>query len=279
VGSYAADKKSLQRDIQRLRSMGQQFEFDSKRGGYFEAESSNPAFTLPLTEGEIDVIRQLPEAYQYTPYGDAARSLRDKLVKMLPEAERAKTQRRPFIQITIPALDELSQHLATAHVIQRAYNEQRDVQFDYQRPAQTNTVNIRAQVTRQLNLREGHIYFEVFVFKDDMEYQCRLSHVVLGSARLLPTKRPTRTVHTRMLHIRYWLASNLEPSRRFANHVAERQPDGSHVISADVPHVEAGFAVLTLLRYGQYCRVLEPPELVEEMIQAARGMAEAYGLL
>ena len=76
--------------------------------------------------------------------------------------------------------------------------------------------------------------------------------------------------------LHYWLASNIEPSMRFDGHTAERQPDGSHIISAQFRQREWFYAVSTLLRYGQYCRVIEPTALANEMQQIAHDMAMLY---
>jgi predicted DNA-binding transcriptional regulator YafY len=65
-------------------------------------------------------------------------------------------------------------------------------------------------------------------------------------------------------------------TRRFRNHQEERQEDGSLVVTAEIDESELFWVSKTLLKYGENCVALEPPELVAEMKRVVGQMARNY---
>jgi len=56
----------------------------------------------------------------------------------------------------------------------------------------------------------------------------------------------------------------------------EVDEDGWIVVTAEAE--DMFWAAKTLLKYGENCQVLEPPQLVAEMQQVVREMGKSYGL-
>ena len=274
----AAVAKELQRDIQRLRSLGQHFAYDRTCGGYVEQPNNVPLVTVCLNDEELTVLAQLRDIHRFTPFREAAASLYDKIAKTLDETARRKLSRAPTIQMSLPVLDELSQHMATAHMIERATQEERDLIFQYQMAGHEHPYDMRVQVLSPLELRDGHVYFEAYSLKSDVERTFRLSRVVPGSAKLY-AKRPSRTRHATAVRLQYWLSNAVEPTKHFPKNFVVKEQDDGVIVSALIDERELFRAAKILLRYGHNCIVLEPPALVDDVRRNVEEMAKHYGLL
>jgi len=205
--------------------------------------------------------------------------LQDKLIKVLTPDQRKLTKRPPKIRMRIQALDELATHAHSATMIDQAFREQRDMVFSYQPPNAKTPFDMHVQVIGELELRDGHFYFDFQSLRTDIQRSYRLSRVVPGSAKLLPKRRPPRTRKRFPLMLKYWLSADLEPTRHFPDEFkAEKQEDG-WIVTAKIDERDLFHATKILLRYGGNCVVLEPPVLVDEMRRAVEDMARKYGLL
>jgi len=63
-------------------------------------------------------------------------------------------------------------------------------------------------------------------------------------------------------------------SERFPNQIEEKQEDGWTLVTAQIDSIF--WASKKLLKYGENCQVLEPPELVQEMKRVVGEMARIY---
>lgn len=279
--SHEAQKKALQRDIKRLQKMGLHFKFDLKQGKYCEImpppeDSGEGLNSLTFDNDELIVLAQLRDLHRFTPYAATAQRLCNKLTRFLTAQQRTLLEKRPLINMQIPLLDMLTEHIETAHIVEKAFMEQRDLEFLYHTPKYESPYLFKTQVLAGLELRDGHVYFEAWSLNSDGFREFRLDRIVKGSARLLPNKRPRRTGLVVKLTLQYQLDAHLSPTQHFVGQTAEKQADGSHLVTAIIDERQLFRAEKTLLRYGDGCKVISPPELVARFRTVVAAMMRRY---
>ena len=273
-----AHQKALQQDLKRLKGLGQSFEYDKKSKCYVARQADEISLPLGFSDDELAVLAQLFDMQQVTPLGQVARGLHAKLAARMPLQQRKKFLKRPLIAIKIPALDELSDHLATAQTVMEAFETQQELTFQYQGSAHSKAYTYRVQVLSPVELRDGHAYFEARSLQSEMEWDgLRLDRVVPKTATLLPTKQPNRTKHPYLVPLKYWLAKHVgRPTKHFPIDFACETREDGYVISAKIDERDLFRAMKILLRYGENCMVSEPPALVDEMRRTVEEMARLY---
>lgn len=96
---------------------------------------------------------------------------------------------------------------------------------------------------------------------------------------ILPAVLPPERIPTPRYHIRYTLAPQIARRRDVASYFPDTRiayhADGSATVTAVVTNLWQTRQIL--LRYGDGCVVLEPPELIELFAQTARGLNAIYG--
>ncbi len=269
-----AAQKALQSDLARLKVVGLHFRFDRTQKCYIEVQGEG--IPLPFTDDELILLAQLCDVYRLTPYDEIAQGLYAKLCNQSDSRQRKILKKRPLIQIRLPVLDELKEHMATAGLIEEAFQSNRELMCRYRMPSKIKHVEMRFQVLNPLQLQDGHVYFEVWLRETNAERQLRLDRVIPGSARLLPTKRPARNRADKPLTIRYWLAAGIEPSKHFPKNFRVESTKAGSIITADIEERKLFWATRQLLKYGSNCKVLQPPEMVEEMRRHSREMSRHY---
>ena len=165
-------------------------------------------------------------------------------------------------------------------LIKSAIVKQRLLEFDYCSPRSPEPKHyIVEPCPGSLECREGHFYFAGQLVKKSRTRDYRVDRIVPGSARLLPQKFVPRERRTRPLVLRYRLKARIArqgATPRFRGHTEEHLPNGDVIITAEITAGELFWASKTLLKYGENCEVLEPPELRWEMARVAREMAQTY---
>jgi predicted DNA-binding transcriptional regulator YafY len=272
-----APEKALLSDLGRLKDGGIVFRYDRQKKRY--VEEAGEGVLLPFSDDELAVLAQLREVHRFTPFREAAERVIEKLGNMVSPKQRGALKRQSLIKLNVPALEELTHHLATAEVIEKAFQTQRELAIQYQMSGKTEAYPMRVQVLNPLELRDGHAYFEVWSLLSDAERLLRLDRVVLGSAQVLPNKRARRTQHSTLVTIQYWLGPGLEPSKHFPIDFEVVRSETGCVVSAKIEERQLFWAAKILLKYGQNCMALAPPSLVDEMRHHAEGMARLYGLM
>ena len=272
-----APEKALQADIKRLRDFGIHIRYDRQKKHY--VEEAGEGVLLPFSDDELAVLAQLREVHRFTPFREAAERVIEKLIKITSAKQRDVLKKRPLIKLKVPALEELTLHLATAEVVEKAFQTQRELEFQYQMSGKTEAYLMRVQVLNPLELRDGHAYFEAWSLLSDAEKLLRLDRVVSGSAQVLPNKRAKRSTNSILVPIQYWLASGLEPSKHFPIDFKVARSETGSIVSAQIEERQLFWAAKILLKYGQNCMALAPPSLVDEMRHHAEGMARLYGLM
>ena len=106
-----------------------------------------------------------------------------------------------------------------------------------------------------------------------------LDRIVAGTAVVLPTMLPAQRLQPRAYTLRYHLlpvvARRRDVAAYFPNTQITYDEDGGATITATVTNLWRTRQIL--LRYGDACEVLDPPELIDLFRKTAQGLANMYG--
>lgn len=270
----AAPEDSLRHDLDWLERLG--FKVVTAPGHRYNLTQVNPRFPVPLTREQVEALAAARRAFEQTLYHKPMEGLAERLRPFLAPAMRPLLEREPMLRVEIPLLDNAPPSEEVLQKFRKAAHEQRRFSFVYRSPAggkaRRHTIEPEA-----LEEREGHIYFEGYSPDYSQVLQFRLERVEAKSVEILPTRFPTR--RRRATPIRYRLSPTVArfgATRRFPNHTETTLPDGWVVVNAETR--DLFWASKVLLKYGENCVALEPPELVKEMRRVVTQMAQNYGL-
>ena len=283
----SAPEKALGRDIQQLRET-----FDlaiQPRKGRYHLVEVGALSLLSLSDEMLRAVAFLYGTFQPgAPGADDVRDLLDMLVSYLPEERRVVLRRmRAVPQLDLQPVDEGRIDEGTWQAVERAVVKGRQLAFDYRSPRrQAPTHHVVAPY--ELDFEDGHFYLEADCLRwegpdgetrQGARISYRVDRIVPGSAHLLPDKLPPGRPRPRTYTLRYELSPAIARggvSRRFPETEVTMRDDGWAEVTAQI--TSPFMAAKTLLRYGENCRVLGPPEVVRLVEEAVRGMAEMYGV-
>ncbi|MFQ5856913.1 MAG: helix-turn-helix transcriptional regulator [Anaerolineae bacterium] len=282
-----AAEKALERDVQQLRGTFD-LTIQSRQGEYHLVEVG----TLPLLDVADEALQAMAFLYDTfkpgAPGADDVRGLLDTLVSYLPE-ERRKALRsvRAMPRLDLQPVDGGEIDEETWDTVERAVVKRRQLAFDYRSPRRQSPTHHVVE-PYDLDFEDGHYYLDAHCLRwegpdgesrRDARINYRVDRIVPGSARVLPTKLPPSRRKPRTYTLRYELAPAIARggvSRRFPETQVKMRDDDWAEVTARI--TSPFMAAKTLLRYGENCRVLGPPEVVRLVEEAVRGMAEMYGV-
>lgn len=271
----AAPEDSLRHDLDWLERLG--FGIELTSGHRYRLATFAPKFPIPLTREHVTTLAAVRWMFQGTVYADSIDSLFTRVRDFLTPALRTALDRKPALRLSPPLLDNIAPHEQTLAKFRQAVYEQRRLQFTYHSPAHPEPQRHVIE-PETLEEREGHLYFEGYSPDAGQVLQFRLERVEPKSAEVLPAKFGAGRKR-RPYHIRYKLSpavARFGATRRFENHAETRLDDDWVEVTADAH--DLFWASKTLLKYGENCIVLEPPELVTLLKKVVREMAKNYGL-
>jgi predicted DNA-binding transcriptional regulator YafY len=237
-----------------------------------------PRLPLPLTREHVETLAAVRRAFSKTLYGD---TLEDLIVRLRPFIDpnlRPLLDREPLLKLNTPLIDDLAPHQLTLNKLRRAQEQRLRFSFRYRSPLQPDARPVRHIIEPEtLEERDGHVYFEGYSLDTEQVLQFRLDRAEPGSAEVLPAKFPGRRTR-RPIKIRYRLSPAIArygASRRFDKHEELVLADDWVEVTAETK--DLFWASKILLKYGENCVVVEPPELVAEMKRVVGEMARNYG--
>lgn len=270
----AAPEDSLRHDLDWLERLG--FKVVTAPGHRYSLTQVDPRFPVPLTREQVEALAAARRAFAQTLYHKPMESLVERLRPFLAPGLRPALEREPMVRVETPLLDKAPPAEDVLQKFRKAAHEQRRFSFIYRSPAggKARRHTIEPEAVEE---REGHIYFEGYSPDYGQVLQFRLERVEAASVEILPTRFPAR--RRRATPIRYRLSPTVArfgATHRFSNHTETVLPDGWVVVSAKTR--DLFWASKVLLKYGEHCVALEPPELVKELRRVAGLMAQNYGL-
>lgn len=274
-----APEDAFLRDVRWLKDLGFEVARRNDDGRYHLQAGNNPLLCLKLGPDELYVLSLLRRAFERTPYAQDVASLVSRIASHLPQNQQDQINQIPPISFLVPMLDDIEPHRLTLQMAQEAISKRHPLEFEYRSRTSEKFKRHVVTVYDSLELREGHLYFQGHSDRIDNDLEFRLDRVLPGTARLLPAKVASTDKPRRPLTLRYRLSKEFAgqgATRRFRNHEEERQEDGSLIVTAEIDESELFWASKTLLKYGENCVALEPPELAAEMKRVVGQMARNY---
>jgi len=218
------------------------------------------------------------------------RQLLDQVLRLLPvERQEEQRRRRSAPRLQLPAQPESRVDPGVLRTVKRAINERRELRFLYWSTFDIDAPRQHRVAPYGIFFRpEGHTYLDATLLEVKpvggetihaaIDY--RLDRIVPGSVRVLPTMLPPERIVPRFYPLRYHLlpvvARRRDVAAYFPNTQIEYHDDGSATVTATVTNLWQARQVL--LRYGDACTVLSPPELIEMFRRTAQGLWENTGL-
>lgn len=290
-GYPAAAVAALKHDLTALKvEYGCQINYRRHAGGYF-LEDLGDLTLLDLPDSALEALSFLDASF---PPGAAipelmnVRLLLDQLLRLLPVNRQEQHQRRRAgSRLTLPHQTQAAIDPGVLRIVKRAIDEQRELSFFYWSVFDLDEPRLHRVAPYTIFFRpEGHAYLDATVLQVTpihgealhaaIDY--RLDRIVPGSVKALPTKLPPQRLTPPGYTLRYQLLPVVARRRDVAAYFPETMiiyhDDGSATVTARVSNLWQTRQVL--LRYGDACTVLEPPELVELFRRTARGLATLY---
>lgn len=283
--------RALEYDLHCLREeWGVELEYRRSQRRYCLGDLPFPLLDLPNED-----LKALAFLYHnfpiIAPHGNEVRALLDRLMALLPEERRRQVLRlRTIPELELEALDreEVSPDVWSA--VEEAVVGRRQLAFSY-RPARREEGTEHRHIVEpyEVELQDGHYYLEGYCLRSCIgseersgvgTLRYRLSRIVPGTAEVLPARIPPGRRPACTYTLRYLLDPEIARggvTPRFPETQVNLLPDGSAEVKARTSNLWRARQIL--LRYGEYCYVLEPEELVEMMQETVARMARRYGLL
>ena len=269
---------SFRRDLKLLKGLGFDISYSRRDNTYHLAGMEIPLFTLSLSPEDCATLGMVARAFAGSPLETDVRRVLAEIEKVLPADRRPALHRSPPTTFpSLAVLDDLQPHGETIRLLERAHRRRRRVRFTYHSPKYPEPRQYTVEV-QELTYRDGHLYCEAYVPGEGRYISFRVDRIASGSAEVLPTRVPGPR-RRRPFTLRYRLSPEIArygATPRFANHREEVDEEGWVVVTAEAE--DMFWAAKTLLRYGENCQVLEPPQLVAEMQRVVREMGKLYGI-
>ncbi|PJF39896.1 MAG: WYL domain-containing protein [Chloroflexi bacterium] len=292
-GKYSGQDidKQFEGDLRRLREHFQveiRFNRHDKMYQLYDL-GTLPFFDLPpkALEGMNFLVKTFTPA---SPHYRQVRDLFDILKLRLSQEQLAKLERDSLSVLDLRQVDSDTIPDSVFEKLERAYREQRKVEFEYRSPQRDDESIVRHVVqpaTPRFDAMRGHYYMRAFCEEtyskqygprlQDKYIYYRVGRIVPESIQILPNRIPTLSRRTNQYEVVYWLAPRIARygvSERFDDMRVEQHDDGSATIHAMTDDLFT--AARSLLYYGPNCRVLGGDALLAEFKDLVFSMAEQY---
>lgn len=290
-GYPPAPMAALKHDLDALRAeYGCAITYRREAGGYVLADLGELAL-LDLTDGAMEALAFLDASF---PRGSAVleqaqvRALLDQIVRLLPSDRQAQHQRQhAAARLSLPGQSEARIDAQVLASVKRAIHERRELQFSYWSSFDVDAPRQHRVAPYGIFFRpEGHGYLDATLLEArplrgetvHAAIDYRLDRIVPGSVVVLPAMLPPARVQPKAYTVRYYLHANVTRRRDVAIYFPDTRidyhQDGSATVTATVTNLWQARQIL--LRYGDACQVLDPPELVALFRKTALGLAHLY---
>jgi predicted DNA-binding transcriptional regulator YafY len=216
------------------------------------------------------------------------RALLDRVLRLLPSSRQLQhQQRRSALRLNLPGSTSGRINPDVLTQVKRAIDERRELEFSYLSTFDHDTPRRHRVAPYNIFFRpEGHGYLDATLLEvtpaervaANQVIEYRLDRIVTGSVKILPRMLPPERPQPRTYELTYRLspavARRRDVATYFPNTKIDYRNDGSAIITANVTNLWQTRQVL--LRYGDACEVLGPPELIEMFRQTARGLYNLY---
>jgi predicted DNA-binding transcriptional regulator YafY len=216
------------------------------------------------------------------------RALLDQVIRLLPgERQHQYQQQRRGMRLHLSPGRTETLDPTVLERIKRAIAGRQEVTFQYWSSVDQTAPRTHRVAPYAIFFRpEGHGYLDATLLEvtpagREPRYAAidyRLDRIVPGTVQVLPTMLPPARPHPHTYTLRYRLLPVVARRRDVAAYFPETQmtyhDDGSATITARVTNLWQTRQIL--LRYGDACTVLEPPELVDLFRATSRGLARIY---
>lgn len=291
-GYPAAAAAALKHDLDALKGeYNCRIVFQREYSRYYIEDPGELAL-LDITGDTLEALAFLDASYpagSAVPEQASMRALIDRVIRLLPARQLSELQVRRAnsrSQSTSAATGRIDPTVLLT--IRRAIEEKRTIGFRYWSGIDVGAPRRHRVAPYAITFRpEGYGYLDATLIDTTppgnepanavMDY--RLDRIVPGTVQVFPQSVPEPRPQPQEFTLRYWLHPNIARRRDVVAYFPSTEinyyDDGSAIVSARITNLWQTRQIL--LRYGEGCRVLEPPQLVDLFRRTAAGLAELYG--
>lgn len=291
----AALDKRFEADKRRLRhELHTPVTYDKTAAGYVLGESGRPLLDLP--DDDLSTLAFLADTFgSDSPRATDVQQLIDRLASWLP-AERRQALRRTVGDWPKPDLrlrDKEEIPLNVWNAVHAAWRRAQEIAFDY-RTGDEDAIHVRWHHVQPWDVEftdRGHYRLLGFCLSCDgpdgplepRDYRhYRLSRIVSGSVRVLPRKLPPVRPRGHPRRVVFELSPTIArfgvSARKEMIGEPSTAPAADGWTRVEGQTLDVFELARNLLYYGDHCRVLGGPELLEEVRGLVRGLAALYGV-
>ncbi len=289
-GYPQAASAALKHDFDALKGeYGCQISYDRMTRRYHLADLGELAL-LDLPDSCMEALAFLEASFPEgggLPEHANLRALLERVVLLLPPARQAQHRRRrsPMRLGVGPGTGRIDPR--TLALLKQAVEARRELRFDYLSNFDDERPRRHRVAPYGITFRpEGHGYLDATVLEVTPKggetihaaIDYRLDRIVPGTVEILPTVLPPIRPRPPTYTLRYTLLPQVARRRDLAAYFPNTQinyrDDGGAEVTATITNLWQARQIL--LRYGDACRVQEPPELVELFRRTAEGLARLY---
>ena len=240
----------------------------------------NSPFGLSFDPIQLNTLSLLRDMFGdlNVPHADDIRAFLTSLVGLLPQDQQkiVNDQRITFSIDLRETTDYRNFDQETLRQIEMAIERSQQLEFTYCSPSK-GLERRHIIEPRPLVFKDGHVYLRGRHIEMNRELTFRLDYIVPRSAEMLHNKNANNRPFTPTYQLRYWLGPAIarhSVSEHFPEQDVERHADGSATVTARITDLFEARQVI--LKYGENCVVLEPPELVVQMRHVRDHFVESY---
>ncbi len=259
---------------------------------WYALEDLGDLALLDLPEVCMEALASLERSFPAgatMPEQVGVRALLERVLLLLPESRREQHRRhRRAVTLDLPGSAPGKIDPQVLKTIRRACDRGQELAFDYLGATATVPRHHRVAPYSIFFRPEGHGYLDATLLEatprggDEIHpaISYRLDRIVPGSAKVLPQMLPKERPRPPVYTLRYTLTSAIALRRDVASYFDDTEisyhEDGSATVTASITNLWEARQIL--LRYGEGCTVLEPPQLVDRFRETAHGLAANYNV-
>ena len=286
--SAVAAKKAFEGDLERAHEQfGVRIRYDFSARQY-RIVDLDAAGWLDLPDEAIDALALIYRTFdESAPEHDRVRRALDAILAWLPESRRERfLSRQLAISLDLRTLDSAIE-TSVLDRLRDALARRQAVRFSHRSPRHPHREALRYEAEPiHLMHQDGHWYLQAYVRwvegqgqREEVndERRFRVSYIAADGLDVLAEKLPPHQRPRRTFRLRYHLHPDIargDISRRFDASEIRVLDDEWAEVTATIHDPFA--AAQTLLRYGDKCVVLEPPEVVTMIRDWLWGMMALY---
>lgn len=287
---FEVDRKTVQRDIDRMRELGAPLEYNAKEHGFYYTEDNYFLPSIPLTQSDIFafiVNEQILKQYKNAPYYEDIKRVIERIIQFIPDDISRDDTASIFSFQTAP-VSQIDKHYF--EILQKAAYEEKQVKINYH-SQHSNQASARSVDPYAIRSQQGSWYLIGFCHQRKQVRIFALNRILSITATEVDFYKPSsfdieqylkdsfsiyrddKTHHIKLKFSPYQARWIRERQWHKTQHLTELN-DGGLILEMDVQGLEE--VKRWVMQYGGEAEVVEPEVLKCDIINEVEKMKKIY---